>query len=95
MSLAKTSFLTVTNEAFQSLKESVASQESDILTREATPAGLSEDEFTKALSKLLSSKVKFVNNHLKSLADLKRAEGTPESEKTAYDLIEDSLLELA
>ena len=59
-----------------------------------TPAGLSEDEFTKALSKLLSSKVKFVSNHMKSLADLKRAEGTTESEKTAYDIIEDSLLEL-
>ena len=77
--IAKTSFLAVSAEAFASIKEQVCSQESDLLSRESAPHGLVKDEFTEALSKLLSAKVKSISSHLKTLADVKRPEDTPES----------------
>ena len=60
-------------------------------TKTEIQKGLSEDELTKALSKLSSTGVKVIQNQLKQLIDLTKPE---DSTKDVYDLIEDKVLEL-
>ena len=72
--LARTSFIVVARDAFESLICSVGSQESKLAESEEERAGLAEDELTKALSKLASGGVKAVTTHLAKLIDLKMPE---------------------
>lgn len=78
--LARTSFILVARDAFDSLLCSVASQESKLAASEEERAGLAEDEFTKALSKLASGGVKAITTHLSKLIDLKMPEEPSDEE---------------